>query len=61
MSKKLWNVKVEVVGLVWADDETEAINMMRARASDGRVDALPGGSAFVSEPLPEYGWNGDET
>lgn len=57
MGKKLFNVAVRVVDLIWADDEEQAIAIFEARLP---VDVLPDGkSAFVSEPIPEMGWSGE--
>jgi hypothetical protein len=55
---KVYNVVVRVVDLVWADSPEEATAMLTRTLVDDDYEVLPDGSnAFVSEPVPEMGWN----
>ena len=56
---QLYNVVVRVVDLVWADSPEEATFYLERTLSDQAYQVMPDGSnAFVSEPIPEMGWNG---
>lgn len=62
MSKKLYNVRVSVVDLVWANDEAEATKVLRTRL-DGRGFTPyedDDYEAFISEPAPGLGWHGEK-
>jgi hypothetical protein len=58
---KLYNVRVSVVDLVWANSDTEAVKTLRARL-DGRGFSPyeeDDYEAFVSEPVESKGWAGE--
>lgn len=61
---KLYNVVIEVVDLIWADSEQDAIGRFRSLADERGIDPLgdtSGGNdrAFVSEPVDSMGWIGE--
>lgn len=61
--QKLYNVTVRIVQLRWAENEEDAIAQVRRHVDRAmwRTSTLPdGASAFVSEPVPEMGWHGDD-
>jgi hypothetical protein len=56
----LFNVKVPVVELVWADTPEQAIDALRGSLRRHDFEPLPDGNdAFVSEPVEDMGWFGE--
>lgn len=58
---QLYNVVVRVVDLVWADSPEEATAMFARTLDDDGYEVLPDGTnAFISEPIPEMGWDAND-
>ena len=57
---KLFNVRVSSVQLVWAPDAGKAMRYARQNLRDEGFEPLTGqdDEAFLSEPIPEKGWDG---
>lgn len=58
---KLYNTIVRVVDLVWANSPQEAHAALAVEVAGDEFEVLPfeQTDAFVSEPLPEMGWEGE--
>lgn len=57
--RQLYNVTVRAVDLVYATSEEDAIGKVTRLLNRAGVEVLPDGrDAFVSEPVPEMGWDG---